>query len=476
MIDIDTLDVVWHEMSQILFWDVGPKNVIYCVKNNVSKRRYVGLTSGHFKTRIQGHVAAAVSNNSQQSLLCYAFQKHGLKNFQACVLEVVDENLSLADAEIRWIADLNSYYFDNRDIGYNMTLGGDGSTGHVTSHKTRKKLSLAQKGKPMSQAARKKLQKSIVQIDMHSGEIIKVFPSLTAASLETQVSNITYACQGKLPHAGGFIWKYANENDAKRGLTSEETKAKRTNKTMRGKCLEKQVEQINHETGEIVATFSSIKEAFEKTGICNISMCCRGVRETAGEFYWRYSEVQSQPIQQSKTNDYEPVTEEFQHPFDNILEPREHNLELKEHTPVKRIACPICSQTFGQEVRFNAHLLSEHNIDNSFQFFLDTFHDGIHPTCECSEECTEKLTWNSWKKGFTSKFVRGHNARVYTVFSNPEKAKELASKRQEGYRTGKYKVWNDGLTKKTSEKIANMAAKTVKTFKIKRCEKEKMNT
>lgn len=122
---------------------------------------------------------------------------------------------------------------------------------------------------------------------------------------------------------------------------------------------------------------------------------------------------------------------------------------------------------FVQKSKFNRHLSSEHNIDNQFQLFLDTFHNGIHPTCQCSEECTEKLKWYDWKQGFLTKYVRGHNARVYTSYSNPEIAKANADKRREGYRSGKYKVWNDGLTKETNQSIADMSVRVSKTLKNK---------
>ena len=61
----------------------------------------------------------------------------------------------------------------------------------------------------------------------------------------------------------------------------------RTNKAA-SESRKRIVEQLNGD-GSIVNIFESIKEAYEKTGINNISAVCRGVRPSAGGYKWRYS-------------------------------------------------------------------------------------------------------------------------------------------------------------------------------------------
>lgn len=124
-----------------------------------------------------------------------------------------------------------------------------------------------------------------------------------------------------------------------------------------------------------------------------------------------------------------------------------------------RISCPRCDLSFGQEARFLDHLTDDHGITDHFALYLDLYHNGVHPTCQCSSECDEKLTWDSWKRGFLSKFVRGHNARLDSVYLSPERQAEFVKKRTEGYAAGKYAVWNDGLTKETSQRVAEMSSK-----------------
>ena len=47
-------------------------------------------------------------------------------------------------------------------------------------------------------------------IDLKTGEVIKVFDSISSASRETHISlgNICAVCNGKRPSAGKYFWKY----------------------------------------------------------------------------------------------------------------------------------------------------------------------------------------------------------------------------------------------------------------------------
>ncbi len=123
----------------------------------------------------------------------------------------------------------------------------------------------------------------------------------------------------------------------------------------------------------------------------------------------------------------------------------------------KRICCPKCSDSFGQEARFIDHLTEAHGVSDTSQLYVDMFCNGNWPTCQCSVDCHEKIKFASWKVGFISKYVRGHNAKVDSIYLNADKQKEFAQKRRIGYAAGDYKVWNTGLTKDTSPKIAKIS-------------------
>jgi len=131
-----------------------------------------------------------------------------------------------------------------------------------------------------------------------------------------------------------------------------------------------------------------------------------------------------------------------------------------------RLKCMHCHANFGQETKFVDHLVRCHEIslEQQLQLFLDVYHGGIHPTCECSDECNVKMTWAGWKKGFTSKFARGHNARIDSVYLDTARQKEFVSKRIDGHKTGRIVAWNKGLTKATDERIAKTAATISKSL------------
>lgn len=129
-----------------------------------------------------------------------------------------------------------------------------------------------------------------------------------------------------------------------------------------------------------------------------------------------------------------------------------------------RITCPKCEANFGQEIKFIDHLSSHHSIDDPESFYVETRLKGVRPTCSCSPQCELLLPWAGWKKGYLSKYARGHNARVNSVYINPERQAEFAAKRKEGYESGKYTPWNKGLSKESDERVKVQSEKISKSL------------
>lgn len=119
----------------------------------------------------------------------------------------------------------------------------------------------------------------------------------------------------------------------------------------------------------------------------------------------------------------------------------------------ERIQCPKCPSSFGQEARFVSHLSDVHGVDDPIVLYLEIHHEGVHPTCSCSPSCPDRLPWSGWKRGFVSRYARGHNARVDSVYLDSARQAEFAAKRSKGFSSGKYSPWNKGLTKETSAKV-----------------------
>jgi len=129
-----------------------------------------------------------------------------------------------------------------------------------------------------------------------------------------------------------------------------------------------------------------------------------------------------------------------------------------------RIKCPKCESDFGQEAKFLLHLTEVHGVIDHLKLYLSINHEGKHPTCGCKPECDCLLPWAGWRWGFTSKYARGHNARVDSIWNDKEFQKRSSQKRSEGYHTGKYRIWCEGKTKETDSILAISAEKKLRTI------------
>lgn len=119
----------------------------------------------------------------------------------------------------------------NREYGYNMTSGGDGTPDYHPSDATREKLSIARRkenlseetlrrrseglrGRKFTDEHKKKIgmanSKAIDMFDM-SGAFLCSFASAHDAELTYGVSHshISQCCHGTRNSAGGYKWKFA---------------------------------------------------------------------------------------------------------------------------------------------------------------------------------------------------------------------------------------------------------------------------
>ena len=108
---------------------------IYKITNNLNNKIYIGLKTLTVKESKSYYGSGTAIKN--------AIKKYGKHNFTKTILEhnVADWDL-LKEREQYWIE-----YYDSYNNGYNMTLGGDGTLGHIVSDETKEKLRKAFKGK-----------------------------------------------------------------------------------------------------------------------------------------------------------------------------------------------------------------------------------------------------------------------------------------------------------------------------------------
>ena len=91
---------------------------IYCIKNKVNGKCYVGKTLSSIEKRFHEHCCER--HRSTERPLYRAMNKYGIENFEVNLLEECDYR-TLSEREAYWISQLDTY-----NNGYNATLGGDG--------------------------------------------------------------------------------------------------------------------------------------------------------------------------------------------------------------------------------------------------------------------------------------------------------------------------------------------------------------
>jgi hypothetical protein len=101
---------------------------------------------------------------------------------------------------------------------------------------------------------------------------------INSCRLNAYLNNLEWATYGE-------NLKHAYQKGAKHSTTKHKAAV-----SLVGKSRRKTVVQIDIITGKIIAEYVSITEAAKHVGICisNISECCRGKRETAGGYKWKY--------------------------------------------------------------------------------------------------------------------------------------------------------------------------------------------
>jgi len=128
---------------------------IYKIINLVNGKTYVGKR----KSSIRKYVCSG-------TLIRRAINKHGCESFKKEIVVQGNFNKNLLnELEKHYIRLFNS---NDRDFGYNLTNGGDGSLGLIHSQKTKNSISKKLKGVPKKEETKKKF--SII----HKGKTVSV--------------------------------------------------------------------------------------------------------------------------------------------------------------------------------------------------------------------------------------------------------------------------------------------------------------
>lgn len=130
--------------------------LIYCIKNTINNKEYIGLTTRTLEQRWKQHIYESNKKDSWEwnTPLGNAIKKYGKDSFQVFVLEECYSETELKQKEIQLIRERKSLASEN---GYNLTLGGDGRLGYKLSEETKRKIGEGNFGKVMSNEAKEKM-------------------------------------------------------------------------------------------------------------------------------------------------------------------------------------------------------------------------------------------------------------------------------------------------------------------------------
>lgn len=273
---------------------------IYVIKNDINDKLYVGKTITTINDRWLHHLDAYQKYDWH---LYRAMRKYGIEHFWIEEIEQCSDKI-INEREVYWIDKLDTF-----NSGYNMTIGGDG---RITLDRQKivelwnqgySALQIADligsgwsspiidilkqqglydaeeiKKRKMIDIANKQSQQRIIQYDANAN-IINIFNSREEASQKTGIhrKNIATALDTGAG-AGGFLW-------GKEGDIPPQPRKIKTGKV-------RQVEQIDLQTGEVIATYKNASEAARaiNTAATSISAVCRGTRNKHRGFGWRYIE------------------------------------------------------------------------------------------------------------------------------------------------------------------------------------------
>lgn len=174
--------------------------IVYMHTNKKNGKKYIGITCQNPSKRWRG------GNGYKRCPFFYnSILKNGWDGFHH---EILFDNLSENDAKNKEKELIIMYNTKNKNNGYNLTEGGDGSSGYKYTDEQRIAMVNDRKKRTYENVRnRRKVEKYDLL-----GNYICTYNSVSDASRDTCINNsdIAKCAKGKLRRAGDFNWKYCD--------------------------------------------------------------------------------------------------------------------------------------------------------------------------------------------------------------------------------------------------------------------------
>lgn len=218
-------------------------------------------------------------------IIILAINKYGKENFICELIEWCETQSKINSRERYWIKFYNAR---NKNVGYNLTEGGEGWKGLHHSELTKQKISESKMGchpnrkYEVTEETRQKISKTLRekhQSSWNKGILMREESKqkLREANLGKKLSEET-----RQKMKGRKAWN--------KGIPMSDEAKQHLQEINLGKTVaRRKVGQFNPD-GTLVAIYISCADASRKTNISRpqITKCCLGYRKTASNYIWKY--------------------------------------------------------------------------------------------------------------------------------------------------------------------------------------------
>lgn len=268
---------------------------VYAHVNKTNGKQYIGITSQAPEKRWGTN--GNQYTKSKNPCFFNAIRKYGWDGFEHKVLFCGLTEEDAKEKEIELIKKYHTCVYDDKKMGYNMTFGGDGASGHKATEETIRKMSASHMGdknsfygKHHSEEQRNKWSRT--RSGKQQGKENPFFGKSHSEKTKKKLSDLAKTRTGeKNPNFGNH--KLSGKNHPMYGKhLPDETKSK-ISKSRKGKCCGK-----NSSTAKPVLcmengiVYDTIKMAAEDLNVdaSSIGKCCKGIYDSIKGYHFSFAE------------------------------------------------------------------------------------------------------------------------------------------------------------------------------------------